>query len=177
MQISWFSKCEMESFSFHCGIFLHFQSVLPAHKFNSLWPSDAATMKIISPQTVAGKTHGPVNLLYIPVIMSKIRKIKPNSGSVHQKPKSFHSECDAKWQHRTGLTLVQVMAYSLMAPSHYLNQCWFIIKGVLSHSPENIFAISAHELNLKNVFHSTFPREQWVKSMQARCSNTVIWLQ
>ena len=50
------------------------------------------TMKITSPLTAAGKTHvGPVNLFFI--IMFKIRKIKPNSGSVWQKPKSFHGDC------------------------------------------------------------------------------------
>ena len=39
-----------------------------------------------------GKAHvGLVNLLSI--IMFKIRKIKPNSGSVQQKPKSFHGDC------------------------------------------------------------------------------------
>ena len=46
-------------------------------------------MKITGPRTMAGETHvGPVNLLYI--IMFKIGKIKPNSGLVQQKPKSFH---------------------------------------------------------------------------------------
>ena len=37
------------------------------------------------------KHVGPVNVLYI--IMFKIRKIKPNSGSVREKPKSFHGDC------------------------------------------------------------------------------------
>ena len=32
---------------------------------------------------------------------------------------------DAKCQHRSGSTLAQVLAYCLMVPSHYLNQCWF----------------------------------------------------
>ena len=31
-------------------------------------------------------------------------------------------------------TLVQVMAWCLMASSHYLNQCWFIINTVYWHS-------------------------------------------
>ena len=33
---------------------------------------------------------------------------------------------DAKWLHRSGSTLVQVLAFCLMAPSHYLKQCWLI---------------------------------------------------
>ena len=52
----------------------------------------AVSMKITGPWTVAGKTHtGPVNLLYI--IMFKIRKPEPNSGSVRQKPKNFNGDC------------------------------------------------------------------------------------
>ena len=39
---------------------------------------------------------------------------------------------DAIWQHRSGSTLAQVMAFCLTAPSHYLNQCcWLIISEVL----------------------------------------------
>ena len=40
---------------------------------------------------------------------------------------------DAIWQCRSGSTLAQIMAYCFMAPSHYLNQCWLNIKGVLWH--------------------------------------------
>ena len=62
--------------------------VLHEHEDQSPW-------KITSSWTAAGKTHiGAVNLLYI--IMFKIRKIKPNAGSVRQKPKSFHG--DWKWR-------------------------------------------------------------------------------
>ena len=35
---------------------------------------------------------------------------------------------DAIWLRRSGSTLAQVMACCLMAPSHYLNQCWLISK-------------------------------------------------
>ena len=41
---------------------------------------------------------------------------------------------DTIWQQRSGSTLAQVMACSLTAPSHYLNQCWLIISEVQSHS-------------------------------------------
>ena len=41
---------------------------------------------------------------------------------------------DAIWRHRSGSTLAQVMACCLMAPSHYLNQCWLIISEVQWHS-------------------------------------------
>ena len=34
---------------------------------------------------------------------------------------------DVIWRQRSGSILAQVMACCLMAPSHYLNQCWFTI--------------------------------------------------
>ena len=36
------------------------------------------------------------------------------------------------WWHKSGSTLAQVMACCLMAPSHYLNQCWLTISNLLS---------------------------------------------
>ena len=44
---------------------------------------------------------------------------------------------DAIWQHTSGSTLAQVMAWYLTAPSHYLNQCWLIMIEVMWHLPEN----------------------------------------
>ena len=41
---------------------------------------------------------------------------------------------DFKWRWRYSSTLVQVMAWCLTAPSHYLNQCWLTIKDILWHS-------------------------------------------
>ena len=48
---------------------------------------------------------------------------------------------DAIWRHRSWSTLAQIMACSLMAPSHYLNQCWLFISGVPRHSYENNFTM------------------------------------
>ena len=57
------------------------------------------------------------------------------------------------WQQRSGSTLTQVMACCLTTPSHYLNQCWLIIKQSFTwHSHESHFTRSAHELNLQHVF-------------------------
>ena len=46
---------------------------------------------------------------------------------------------DALMASQNVVTLVQVMACCLMAPSHYLNQCWLIISEVLWHSPGGNF--------------------------------------
>ena len=46
---------------------------------------------------------------------------------------------DAIWCWRSGSTLVQVMACCLTAPSHYVNQCWFIITKVQWHSAKGNF--------------------------------------
>ena len=46
---------------------------------------------------------------------------------------------DAIWCHRSGSTVAQVMAYCLIVPSCYLNQCWPIISEVQWQSPEGNF--------------------------------------
>ena len=58
---------------------------------------------------------------------------------------------DAIWLRRSSSTLVHAMACCLTAPSHYLNQCWWIIRGVLWLSPETNFTRSAHEF--KSITH------------------------
>ena len=78
---------------------------------------------------------------------------------------------DAIWRQWSWTTLAQVMACCLTAPSHYLNQCWLIIRGVLWHTSESSFAGIAQGIDsgyefekyiLKNIFKS--PRGQWVKA-------------
>ena len=77
---------------------------------------------------------------------------------------------DAIWRWRSWSTLVQVMAYCLTAPSHYLNQCWLIISKVLWHSSEDIIIRRFEDTNqlskIENyIFKITLrsPRGQWVK--------------
>ena len=63
------------------------------------------------------------------------------------------------------------MAWCRTAPSHYSNQCWLIIKGVLWHSPKKSLATSEHEVNLWHQFGDctkitiTYPRGQRVKGL------------
>ena len=54
---------------------------------------------------------------------------------------------DAIWRHRSGSMLAHVMARCLTAPSHYMIQCWLVIKATLRHSPGSNFT-SAHKLDL-----------------------------
>ena len=54
---------------------------------------------------------------------------------------------EAIWRHRSGPTLVQVMACCLTAPSHYLNQCWLIISKVLWLSCEGKFTRDTSIIN------------------------------
>ena len=69
---------------------------------------------------------------------------------------------------RSGSTLAQVMACCLMAPSHYLNQCWLMISDVLWHSPDSNFTknkILIVEMSWKFTKIETgvkSPRGQWV---------------
>ena len=54
---------------------------------------------------------------------------------------------DTQWRHRTGSTLAQVMAWCLLAPSHYLNKCWLISK------------IQWHSFDHDGNFNSSPPRQ------------------
>ena len=58
----------------------------------------------------------------------------------------------------------------LMAPSHYLNQCWLIISKILWHSPQSNFTARVQAAILYNEFENytfktsaTSPCGQWVK--------------
>ena len=82
---------------------------------------------------------------------------------------------DTIYRQRTGSTLVQVMACCLMAPSHYLNQCWFIISKVHWYSSEGNFSRDASAINhwdefekyLSKIWFETF-RGQWAKGTAHR---------
>ena len=50
-------------------------------------------------------------------------------GLMWQWVKSLWPSDDIFW-HKPGSTLAQVMAYCLTAPSHYLKQCWLIIRKI-----------------------------------------------
>ena len=49
---------------------------------------------------------------------------------------------DDIWQYWSESTMAQVTACCVTAPSHYLKQCWLMIKCVLRHSAESIFTIN-----------------------------------
>ena len=69
---------------------------------------------------------------------------------------------DTIWQHRFASTLARIKACCLTAPSHYLNQCWLIIKGALWHSPGSNLTIRAHELNLQHMFRNCAFKTRYV---------------
>ena len=58
-------------------------------------------------------------------------------------------------------TLTQVIAWCLMAPSHYLNKCGLMVTGVLWHSPEINFIRIAHELNSQYVLQDQTTLLPW----------------
>ena len=61
---------------------------------------------------------------------------------------------DAIWWQGSGSTLAQVMACCLMAPSHYLSQCWLIISEVMWYSHVGNFTGNAPDINNKNVLQN-----------------------
>ena len=99
---------------------------------------------------------------------------------------------DAIWGHKSQSTLAQVMSCFLKAPSHYLNQCWFLFSEVLWHSPENNFTASTpliigpiKFINYTFRITATFPRGQCVNEVLLKqyahgscfvfCCSSVFW--
>ena len=88
---------------------------------------------------------------------------------------------DAIWRQRTGSTSAQVMACCLMAPSHYLNQCWLIISEVQWHSYSGNYTRDASTTNHYILFENytfkisfNFPRGQWVNPFKSHSIVMVI---
>ena len=80
-------------------------------------------------------------------------------------------------------TQVYILACCLVAPSHCLNLCWFIISGVLWYSPKNNFTGRAQDINLHNEFKfdaieivAASPRHQWVKPNQSMSDADTIYI-
>ena len=73
---------------------------------------------------------------------------------------------DAIWRRRYVSALVQVMAWCLTAPRHYLKQCWNTLGEVLRYSPKShVKAISNGFKNDTFETTATSTRGQWVKMM------------
>ena len=80
--------------------------------------------------------------------------------------------------HRTWSTLVQVMACNLTALSHYLNQCWLIIRKILCQSIRGVGGgDGGSQINNSDISHwyvfqnhaikklqPLFPKDQWVNA-------------
>ena len=72
---------------------------------------------------------------------------------------------DNIWWHRSGSTLAQVIACCLMAPSHYLNQCWLIIISDVQWQSPRAISQEIPQPSIKKMwlkvtypkFHSTLP--------------------
>ena len=96
-----------------------------------------------------------------------------------QHPHPHHCGLVMPYGNRDCSTLAEVMACCLPAPSHYLNQCWFIISNandiymrsiLLKKLQPSITKSSTNSYNLNKIFKS--PRGQWVKAY--RCPGPCI---
>ena len=87
------------------------------------------------------------------------------NGYQYNSPAYFNSlgRSDAIWWQRSGSTLAQVMACSLMASRHYLKQRWLIISKVEWYSSKGKFTRDTSAINHWNwkikylKFHWNFP--------------------
>ena len=86
---------------------------------------------------------------------------------------------DAISWHRSGLTLVQVIACCLTAPSHYLNQCWSIINEILGHLQESGFIGNAKHVNpsisLKMRLLKTPAHLPGANELIVWCTQLILW--
>ena len=73
------------------------------------------------------QSHSLVGISVMQTLRLSNLVLFPQSGKYQVNP----WPSDAILRHRTGSTFVQVMAWCLMAPSHYLNQCRLTISKVL----------------------------------------------
>ena len=81
-------------------------------------------------------------LLLVPGYIRKYLTFVPNNSKQHVSSQWTVNSLwpiDVIWRQGTRTTLAQVMACCLMAPSHYLNQCWPMISEVMWHSPDSDF--------------------------------------
>ena len=101
-----------------------------SHHLSQCWPRSVSLYSVTRPQWVnaSSGTSPLVRLLYF--------------GDVHSLWPS-NTIC----QYTSGSTMAQVMACCLMAPSHYLTQCWLIIAKVQWHSSEDNFTRDAFAIN------------------------------
>ena len=90
------------------------------------------------------------------------------------------------WRHRSASILAQVLICCLMAPSHYLNQYWFLINEDWCHSPESNFRASTQATIRPNEVENytfkitaTSPRGERVNSLamdkMAKISYAFLW--
>ena len=89
----------------------------------------------------------------------------PNNGSqatcpIMTFPINSMWPSDTIWWHRSGSKLAQVMVCCLMAPSHYLTQCWLVMSKVPRHLPEEIIICRSEDISQQNkieicIFKST----------------------
>ena len=96
------------------------------------------------------------------------------SGYLHHTSLNPLWPSDAIWHCISGSTLAQVMACCLMAPSHYLNQCWLSIKMVLWYSPilQEVLKISIHQISLKDTFAKLLPH---LPGANALIKSQMVW--
>ena len=79
---------------------------------------------------------------------------------------SYAILCQRSWS-----ILAPVMPCYVIAPSHYLNQCWLIIKYVFWHTPQTSCIGSAQDIDLWN----KSLKIHFIKSLP-QLSETMVWV-
>ena len=126
------------------------------HHFDDCWAPISSDAPIRMQHHVHQQHQCIYTLPFVDILQEPFRVVLVHSYFEHQQARvNSLWPSDAIWQHRS--TLAPVMACCLMAPSHYLNQCWFFISEVLWCSPESYSMARVQATILSNEFENYTP--------------------
>ena len=153
--------------------------------FKSVWPSDANRDPRSSLVQVRTGTEPLTEPMWIQTSGTNFHEIWIKTFHIHLK---YASEIgiwkmvailfglSMLWPCGMASTFAQVMADFLTAPSHYLNQCWLIIKDGLWHLPEDNFSGYIPDIycwyefeNYQFKITATSPMDKWVNQCGSNC--------
>ena len=139
----------------------------PSHYLNQCWNIVNLNLRNTLPWNLKQNSK-------ISIKKNAFEKVVCKMAAIRYWPQCVNSlwPSDAIWQHRTGSTLAQVMACCLIAPCHYLIQCWLIISDGPCHSSDDVIIRGSKDGNQLNkiencIFKITSKshRDQWVNTV------------
>ena len=154
------SWSQMSKFFGRCNLLTHWQWLVawsaPSHCLNQCWDIVNLTLRNKLQWNINQSAKLFIHQNVFENVICEIASVLSRGRWVNSLGPS-----DVIWRQGSGSTLAQVMTCCLMAPSHYLNQCWLIISKVLWHSSEGNFIRDASAPFTKVSLKITFLELNW----------------